>query len=77
MWSAQPSILTIVTIIYDDYFKANPGVKDLPGPGIEPQSPSPQALVIAISFNYNNLFFLEEMQNSKSHKLLKPPFKKS
>jgi len=26
----------------DDYLKTNPGVKDLPRPGIEPQSPSPQ-----------------------------------
>jgi len=26
-----------------DYFKTNPGVKDLPGPGIEPQPPSPQS----------------------------------
>jgi len=25
----------------DDYLKTNPGVKDLPQPGIEPQPPSP------------------------------------
>jgi len=27
---AQPSILTVVTIILDDYLKTNPGVKDWP-----------------------------------------------
>jgi len=35
----------------DDYFKTNPGVKDLPWPGIEPQSPSPLPVVIALSYN--------------------------
>jgi len=35
----------------DDYFKTNPGVKDMPKPGIEPQSPSPQPVVIAMSYN--------------------------
>jgi len=25
-------------MMLDDYFKTNPGVKDLPQPGIEPQS---------------------------------------
>jgi len=29
----------------------NPGVKDLPLPGIDPQSPSPQPVVIAMSYN--------------------------
>jgi len=38
MWSAQPSILTVVTIMLDDYFKTNPGVKNLPRPMIDPQS---------------------------------------
>jgi len=42
MWSTQWSILTVVTIMLDDYFKTNQGVKDLPRPGIEPQSRSPQ-----------------------------------
>jgi len=41
MWSAQQS--TEVTILLDDYFKTNPGVKDLPWLGIEPRSPSPQS----------------------------------
>jgi len=48
MWSAQPSILTVVTIMLDDYLKTNPGVKDLPRPVIEPQSPNPQSDAITI-----------------------------
>jgi len=36
MWSAQPSILTVVTVMLDDYLQPNPGVKDLPWVGIEP-----------------------------------------
>jgi len=32
----------------DDYLKTNPGVKDLPLPGIEPQLPSPQSDAITI-----------------------------
>jgi len=32
----------------DDYFKTNPGVKDLPCPRIEPQPPSPQTNAITI-----------------------------
>jgi len=51
MWSAQPSILTLVTIELDDYFKTNPVVKDLPRPGIEPQSSSPQPVDVAMSYN--------------------------
>jgi len=47
MWSAQPSILTVV----DDYFKTNPGVKDLPWLGIEPQFPSLQPVVVVMSYN--------------------------
>jgi len=35
----------------DDYFNANPRVKDLPRLGIEPQSPNPQPVVIAMSYN--------------------------
>jgi len=38
VWSTQPSILTEVTIMLDDYFKTKPGVKDLPWPGIKPHS---------------------------------------
>jgi len=38
----------------DDHFKANPGVKDLSSLGIEPQSTSPQLVVIAMS--YKDLF---------------------
>jgi len=41
MAMTQPSILTEVTIMLDDYLKTNPGVKDLPQPGIVPQPPSP------------------------------------
>jgi len=37
--------------VKDDYFKTNPGVKDLSWTGIEPQSPSPQPVVIAMSYN--------------------------
>jgi len=51
MWSAQPLILTVVAIILDDYFKTNPGIKDLPWLGIEPQSPSTQIVVRAMSYN--------------------------
>jgi len=51
MWFAQSSILTMVTIILDYYFKLNPGVKDLPQPGMEPQSPSPQPGVLATSYD--------------------------
>jgi len=32
----------------DDYLKENPGVKDLPRLGIEPQPPSPQSDAITI-----------------------------
>jgi len=32
----------VITIMLDDYLKTNPGVKDLPRPGIEPQPPNPQ-----------------------------------
>jgi len=53
MWSEQPSILTEVAIMLNDYYKTKPGVKDLPWPGMEPQSPSPQPVVIAM--NYNDL----------------------
>jgi len=35
----------------DDYSKTNPRVKDLPGPGIEPQSPNPQHIVITMNYN--------------------------
>jgi len=42
-WSAQPSNLTMVTIISNDFLKTNPGVKDLPQPGMEPLPPSPQS----------------------------------
>jgi len=48
MWSAQPSILTEVTIMLDDYLKTNSGVKDLPRPGIEPQPRRPQSDAITI-----------------------------
>jgi len=44
-------VLTEVTIMLDNCFKANPGDEDLPWPGIEPQSPSPQPVVIALSYN--------------------------
>jgi len=50
MWSAQPSILIVVTIMLDDYCNTNPGVQDLPWLGIDPQSPSPQPVVIAMSY---------------------------
>jgi len=46
--SVQPSILTMITIILDDYLKANPGVKDLPQPGIEPQPPTPLSDAITL-----------------------------
>jgi len=39
MQSAQPSILIVVTIMLDDYFKTNPGVKDLPDRGLNPSLP--------------------------------------
>jgi len=32
----------------DDHLKTNPGVKDLPRPGIETQPPSPQSDAITI-----------------------------
>jgi len=51
IWSAQPSILTELTIMSDDYFQTNPGVKDLPWLGIEPQSLSPQPVVMTISYD--------------------------
>jgi len=35
--------MTVVTIMQDDFLKTNPGVKDLPRPGIEPQHPGPQS----------------------------------
>jgi len=44
VWSAQLSILTEAISSY----KTNPGVKDLPQPGIEPQSPQSSAM------SYNN-----------------------
>jgi len=56
-WSAQPSILTKVTIMWDDYFKTNPRVIDLPCPGIELQSPSHQPFVIGMS--YFSVIFLK------------------
>jgi len=37
--------------VVDDYLNTNPEVKDLPGLGIELQSPSPQLVVIAMSYN--------------------------
>jgi len=43
--------ITEVTIMLDDYFRTNLGVKDLPQRGIEPQSPSPQPVVLAMSYN--------------------------
>jgi len=43
VWSAQPSILTVVTIILDDYLKTNPWVKDYPWPGIKLQPPCAQS----------------------------------
>jgi len=48
-WSAQPSILTEVTVMI--ILRPNPGVKDLPWPGIELQSPSPCPVVIALSYS--------------------------
>jgi len=44
MWSAHPKVI----FLFDDYFKANPGIKDLPQTGIESRTPSPQSDVIAI-----------------------------
>jgi len=41
-------ILTETTIMLDDYFKTNPGVKDLPRLGIQPQPSSPQSDAITI-----------------------------
>jgi len=52
---AQPSILIEVTIMLDDYFMKNPGVKDLPWPGIKPQSPSLQP-VVSYCAEKNQLF---------------------
>jgi len=46
--SAQPSILTEVTIMLDDYFKTNPGFKYLPRLEIEPQPPGPLSDAITI-----------------------------
>jgi len=46
--------MTKVTILLDDYFKTNPRVKDLSRPGIEPQSPSPQPVVIAVTPPYRS-----------------------
>jgi len=51
MWFEEQSILTEVIIMLDDYFKRNLGVKDLPRLEIEPQSPSPQPVVIVMSYN--------------------------
>jgi len=51
IWSSQPSILTEVTIMLDDYFKTFAEVKYLIWLGIEPQSPSPQPVVIAMIYN--------------------------
>jgi len=48
MWSAQPNILTEVTIMLDGNVETNPGVKDLPWLWIEPQSPSSQSDAITI-----------------------------
>jgi len=39
----------------EDYFKTNPGVKDLPRSGIEPQSPSPQTNVMTMSYRMRQL----------------------
>jgi len=63
MWSAQPSILTMVTIMLDDYLKTNPGVKDLPWPGIEPQTPSPQS---DICHNHYLLNYLTDFNKTNS-----------
>jgi len=61
---AQPSILTVVTIILDDYLKTNPGVKDLPQLGIEPQPPNPQSYPMqsmkAIVIEQTDLFNLAQ-----------------
>jgi len=44
-------------MMLDDYFKANPGVKNLPWPGIESQSPNPHPpVVIAMSYD-NDAYF--------------------
>jgi len=43
--------IQLLCTTFNDYFKTNPGVKDLPWPGIEPQSHSPQQVVIAMRFN--------------------------
>jgi len=40
-------ILTMLTIMLDDYLKTNPGVKDLPWQEVEPR----QAVIIAVSSN--------------------------
>jgi len=56
MWSAQPSILTKVTIMLDDYLIVNPGVKDLPWLGIEPQSPSQMPQQPQFLWNFFLLF---------------------
>jgi len=57
MWSAFCTTIDpdcCSTIMLDDYFKTNPGVKDLPWPGIESQSPSPQPVVMAMSYDDPN-----------------------
>jgi len=57
MWSAQPPILTMATIMLDDYFKTNPGIKDLLWPLIEPQTPSPQPVVTAMRTTSIKIYF--------------------
>jgi len=47
----------------DDYFMANPGVKDLPKLGIECQSLNPQSVIIAMSHN-SPLFYAKHQQLS-------------
>jgi len=43
-------------MMLDYNFKTNPGVKDLPRPGIEPQSPSPP-------LGHSDLFGLENLSS--------------
>jgi len=58
----------------DDYFKTNPGVKDLPWSEIEPVSPSPQPVVIAMSYKdpmvitTHQILSLKETKGRKSFK---------
>jgi len=47
----------------DDDLKTNPGVKDLPRPGIEPQPPSPQSDTITIRpSNFKGFIFKSKTQ---------------